>query len=184
MTPFSEWQNFYVIVGSAAAALTGLQFVTMALIAEIPLPSGQVEEGSASFSTPTVVWFATVLMVAAMLVAPWRSVAKPAVLLGLGGLAGLLYVIVIARRMRVQRAYKPVFEDWVFRIILPAVADLGLIAAAFAVRWNTREALFGVAAVILLLLAIGIQNAWDNVTYLVLVHRANANNAQAQDKST
>lgn len=174
MTPLSEWQNFYVIVGSAAAALTGLQFVTMALIAEMPLPAGQVEEGSASFSTPTVVWFATVLMIAAMLTAPWRSVAKPAVLLGLAGLAGLSYIAVLVRRMRVQSAYKPVFEDWLFRILLPTAAYLGLIAAAFATRRSVRDALFAVAAVVLLFLAIGIQNAWDNVTYLVLTHRANA----------
>ena len=183
MTPFSEWQNFYVIVGSAAAGLTGLQFVTMALIAEMPLPSGQVEEGNASFSTPTIVWFVTVLMIAAMLTAPWRGVAKPSALVGLAGLAGLSYVFVIARRMRVQRAYKPVFEDWLFRIILPATAHLGLITAAIATRWSTRDALFGVAAVVLLLLTIGIQNAWDNVTYLVLVHRTNAHNAKAQEKS-
>ena len=104
MTPLTEWQNFYVIVGSAAAGLTGLQFVTMALIAEIPLPAGEVETASSSFSTPTIIWFTTVLMVAAMLVAPWHSVAKPAVLLGIGGLAGLSYVFVVARRMRTQQA--------------------------------------------------------------------------------
>jgi len=27
-----QWENFYIIVGSSAGALTGLQFVVMALV--------------------------------------------------------------------------------------------------------------------------------------------------------
>ena len=33
LSALSRWENFYVIVGSSAGALTGLQFVVMALIA-------------------------------------------------------------------------------------------------------------------------------------------------------
>ena len=33
VSALSRWENFYVIVGSSAGALTGLQFVVMALIA-------------------------------------------------------------------------------------------------------------------------------------------------------
>jgi hypothetical protein len=35
-TELAEWNSFYVIVGSSAGALIGLQFVVMALIAETP----------------------------------------------------------------------------------------------------------------------------------------------------
>ncbi len=34
-SPFSAWENFYVIVGPAGAALTGLQFVVIALVTEL-----------------------------------------------------------------------------------------------------------------------------------------------------
>ena len=34
VSPFAAWENFYVIVGSSAAALTGLQFVVVTLGAE------------------------------------------------------------------------------------------------------------------------------------------------------
>ena len=37
MTALSGWENFYVIVGSSAGALIGLQFVVMTLIADMPL---------------------------------------------------------------------------------------------------------------------------------------------------
>ena len=33
LPPLTEWETFYVIVGSSAAALTGLQFVVIALLA-------------------------------------------------------------------------------------------------------------------------------------------------------
>ena len=34
LSPLTQWESFYVIVGSSAGALTGLQFVVIALIAE------------------------------------------------------------------------------------------------------------------------------------------------------
>jgi len=37
MNPLGTWQNFYVIVGSSAGALIGLQFVVMTLIANMPI---------------------------------------------------------------------------------------------------------------------------------------------------
>ena len=41
MTPLSEWGNFYVMVGSAAGALIGLQFVVMTLVANrLPIGAG------------------------------------------------------------------------------------------------------------------------------------------------
>jgi hypothetical protein len=36
MTALTGWENFYVIVGSAAGALIGLQFVVVTLIADSP----------------------------------------------------------------------------------------------------------------------------------------------------
>src|ERR1700740_3009550 len=65
------WQNFYVIIGSAAATLTGLMFVVVTLIAGIP---GRRSSGSiAAFGTPNVVHFCVALLVAAILSAPWQA---------------------------------------------------------------------------------------------------------------
>jgi hypothetical protein len=38
MTALAEWANFYVIIGSSAGALIGLQFVVITLIADAPSP--------------------------------------------------------------------------------------------------------------------------------------------------
>ena len=67
------WESFYVIVGSAGGALTGLQFVVIALIAESRKQSTGREV--AAFGTPTVVHFCTVLLVAAIVSAPWRALS-------------------------------------------------------------------------------------------------------------
>jgi len=168
MTALAGWENFYVIVGSSAGALIGLQFVVMALIAGMPRPPGAAQAGSA-FATPTVVHFATVLLLSAALSAPWHDIGGAALLWGLLGLSGIAYEIIVARRMGVQTAYHPVFEDWLFHALLPFAAYAMLAIATFAARNHVRMALFGVGASALLLLFIGIHNAWDAVTYHIFV---------------
>src|SRR5919201_266926 len=108
VSPFAEWESFYVIVGSSAAALTGLQFVVIALV---------------------------------------------------------------ARRARQTTNYTPVVEDWLFHVVLPAAAYAVVTAAAYWLRLNAERALFAIGAAALLLLFVGIHNAWDTVTYIVLVAR-------------
>jgi hypothetical protein len=166
MTPLSVWQNFYVIVGSSAGALIGLQFVVMTLIASRPVGAGTAQAGHA-FATPTIVHFGAVLLLAGMLSAPWQEITPAAVLWGLLGLGGIVYAAVVTRRMRRQVAYKPVFEDWLFHVLLPFAAYTTLAIAAFAAGSHLRQALFGIGAAATLLLFIGIHNAWDAVTYHV-----------------
>ncbi len=170
MPELTEWDSFYVIVASAAGGLIGLQFVVMTLIADRPPP--RASEASAAFGTPTIIHFSTVLLLSALLRAPWRSIENPSAFLILIGLAGVLYVIVVIRRMCTQTAYKPELEDWLFHALVPAVAYALLALSAFAARSHTHHALFGVGAAALLLLFTGIHNAWDAVAYHVLVNRA------------
>jgi hypothetical protein len=170
VTPLTAWDNFFVIVGSSAGALIGLQFVVLAVIADMPVIGGSAEANDA-FATPTVVHFGTVLLLSGILSAPWRGTIAPVALCSLVGAVGLVYVIVVARRLRAQPAYRPVFEDWLFHVFLPVVAYGILGAASYAVRLNVERTLFGVAAAAFLLLFIGIHNAWDSVTYLVFVRR-------------
>jgi hypothetical protein len=167
MTVLAGWENFYVIVGSSAGALIGLQFVVITLISEIPA-ARDLERASRAFATPTIIHFAAVLLLSAVISAPWHGVAGAAIFWGALGLAGVLYAAAVARRMRVQTAYRPEFEDWLFHVLLPFAAYATLAISAFA-RSHVHEALFAVAAAALLLLFIGIHNAWDAVTYHVFL---------------
>lgn len=181
MTALVEWQAFAEVVGSAAGALTGLQFVVMALISEMPMRSGEHETGEA-FATPTIVHFTAVLMMAASLAVPWQSLRPVCAVWALGGIAGLLYSMLVLARMRKQVAYKPVLEDWVFHTVLPCCAYTVLAGSGISVVSHTGGALLSFAAAGLLLLFIGIHNAWDNVLYLVMLKRQRLDEAAVHDR--
>jgi uncharacterized membrane protein len=162
----AAWESFYVIVGSAAAVLTGLMFVVITLIADVRVSAPS--EAFAAFNTPNVFHFGVALMVAALLTAPWPALWMAGLSLGLCGLAGIIYALILVRRVRRQIHYQPVLEDWLFHTVLPLISYTALLGAALLLPIQPAPALFVIAAATLLLLFAGIHNAWDNVTYIAL----------------
>ena len=170
MSQFAEWDSFYVIIGSPAGGLIGLQFVVMTLLAERPHP--RLADAAAAFATPTIVHFCAVLLLAALLRAPWPAITLAASCWGIMGVAGIIYEVIVARLMRKQAIYQPVFEDSLFHLLLPLIAYTILALSSLAAGVHVRSALFGVATAALILLFTAIHNAWDAVAYHVLVGRA------------
>jgi len=161
------WQSFYVIVGSSGAALIGIQFVVIALVADMGKITTTTDAISA-FASPTVVHLGGALVVSALMSAPWPSLQGASITLAVCGLGGLGYAGSVLRRARRQTAYKPVWEDWVWYAVLPCTAYAGVAAGAVLLRTSTQASLFVIAAAALGLLLIGIHNAWDTVTYVVV----------------
>ena len=169
LAPLAAWQNFYVIIGSAAATLTGLMFVVVTLIAGVRVRLPSPGEGFAIFSTPNVFHFCSALLAAAILSAPWQALWYVSLLLGLSGLAGITYSIIVLRRIqRRSMGYQPVLEDWLWHTILPLVSYTAIVVAALLLPIYPATVLFVIAAATVLLLFIGIHNAWDNVTYTAI----------------
>lgn len=166
MPQLAGWETFYVIVGSSAAALTGLMFVVVTLIKEsdIPRSSGTL----AAFGTPTVVHFCAALVVAALLTAPWRTPTNVAVAVGIVGAAGLIYTLMVVQRARKQTDYQAVLEDWLFHTVFPIAAYTGIVIAAAVLGKDPDPSLFAIGAAVLALVLIGIHNAWDTVTYVAV----------------
>lgn len=164
-SPLTPWASFYVIVGTSATVLTGLMFVVMGLVSGIRVR--RPETGIAAFNTPTVVHFCVALGVAAILSAPWKVLWHAGLLLDLCGVAGLAYTAVVARRI-VRAEYDPVLEDWTWHMAFPLIAYVAITAAGILLPGNADPALFLAAAATMLMLYIGIHNAWDNVTFIVL----------------
>ncbi|MGH9534485.1 MAG: hypothetical protein ACRD2E_06470 [Terriglobales bacterium] len=179
MSPAAGWENFYVIAGSSAGALIGLQFVVITLIAGTPAADGG-EQGSRTFATPTIVHLGAVLLLAAVLSAPWHGLAPAAWIWGLIGLCGVIYLVAISWRMARQTVYKPEAEDWIFHAVLPLAAYATLGLSALASGAHPRGALFAVAAAALVLLFTAIHNAWDSVTYHVFASRRRAHAQQRE----
>jgi len=164
--PLPTWQNFYVIIGSAAATLTGLMFVVITLTARVRNRGSN--EAVGAFTTPTVVHFCIALLVAAILSAPWQALWNVGLLLGLSGLGGMIYDVIVVLRARRQSDYQLVLEDWLWYTAFPLVSYIAFIVAAILLTVNPAPALFVIAAAALLLLFTGIHNAWDTVTYLAV----------------
>jgi hypothetical protein len=62
------WHNFYLLLGTAAATLTGLMFIVVSLGPR--LIATHTATGVRAFVTPTVMYFTTVLVVAALMTIP------------------------------------------------------------------------------------------------------------------
>lgn len=163
-TPLAGWESFYVILGSSAAALTGLQFVVMALVADMPR-AGSMHD-IATYGTPSVVHFCSALLVSAILSAPWPDLEAVHIPLVLTAAAGLVYMVVIIRRARARGQYQPVLEDWIWHTMLPFIAYAAVCGAALKLQNHPTGALFLIGGATLLLVFIGIHNAWDTVVWI------------------
>jgi hypothetical protein len=177
--PLTSWANFYVITGSAAAALTGLMFVVVTLLTS--MGRRQTPTSVAAFGTPTVVHFCAALLISAMLTAPWPALWQAALLLGLTGFSGMIYGFIVFRRARIQKTYQPVLEDWLFHIILPFVSYTTIFIAALFLTTSPTPALFVIGTATVLYLFIGIHNAWDTVTYASIT-RAQEKIAEVEER--
>ena len=164
----TAWGSYYVIIGSSAAALTGLMFVVITLVND---STRRPSVGAISaYSTPTIVHFGAALLISAIASAPWHSLGPAGLTIGAVGAAGIVYVgfVVKAIASLPQATYEAVFEDWLFNMILPLVVYVTFFSMGFLLPGHSEGALFGVGGATLLLLFVGIHNAWDIVTFLVL----------------
>lgn len=172
----TAWNSFYVMTGSSAAALTGLMFVVITLVTRTE--SQTARDGIATYSTPTVMYFGIVLLLSAILCAPWHSLTYVSVLIGLIGLWGVLYSLrVILRvifRIREVTDYAPDLEDWMWYTILPFIVYVIILIGAIVIALHPPLGLFILAAAVIFLIFIGIRNAWDTVTYIAVFRGPNA----------
>jgi len=169
----TPWQNFYVISGSSAGALTGLQFVVMALLSGVRGVAGMAE--IRAFGSPTVVHFCAALLVSGIMTAPWPTVAGVETAVAICGAAGVIYVIIVIGHAKRQTGYKPDRKDWFWYAGLPLLAYTVLAAGGILLASHRTTAFFLIAAMTLVLIYDGIHNAWDSVTYIIVVQvRRNA----------
>lgn len=168
------WDSFYVITGSAAAALTGLMFVVIALTGEGLEATPNTIALVRAWGTPTIVHFGAVLLMATILTTPGHSVLTLSVCVGGCGVAGLGFSRWVVRQARLQTEYVPKADNWRWHLTLPVVAYASLLGAAGALWWRTAPALVLVGAAVLLLLYIGIHNSWDAAIWVSIGRRATA----------
>ncbi len=163
----NPWQNFYVVIGSSAATLTGLVFVVITVINNSSR-ARRTSEGTAAFTTPTVVHFGAALLVALVLSIPWPSLLSVAALLAFAGLYGVVYVIRTAIRIRRMSGYDADTEDWIGHTLMPLLAYGALLGGAVTLPALAWQAMFAFAFGVAVLIFAGIHNAWDIVIFLAV----------------
>jgi hypothetical protein len=168
---FAGWENFYLMIGSAAAGLIGLLFVVATLTGG--LGAHKAEIGARVYLTPTVSHFAVILAASAITAAPRLNPWVTAGLLTGAGLWGLAYSANVARMLHLRKGTTvPHWTDFWCYGCLPGVLYLAQITAAGALAMSVFWGQDALAAALMALLLLTIRNAWDLVTAIAPVAAA------------
>ncbi|MGZ3543078.1 MAG: hypothetical protein ACXVAF_18145 [Vulcanimicrobiaceae bacterium] len=157
------WHDVYLLTGTAAATLMGLTFVVVTLR---PRNVAQnLSTGVKAFTTPIVAFFATAVLISILMLVPWLAFRPLGTAVAIVGLTGLCYLMTTGAH-RQWRESTLGFDDWMWYIGLPFAAYTVMLPFAAGMWFAASWALYGVAAVVVFLLILGIRNAWDVVLFI------------------
>jgi len=160
------WDNFYFMVGSAAAGLIGLLFVVVTLTTGTE--RSQVLRGQALYMTPTALNFAIVLTISAAMMAPGLGVKARAGVFGFIALVGLINLGWACRGISklIADGETVHWTDFWMYGATPTLLYVLLVGVAVAAGLGAAWAPYALAAGLLALLLTAIRNAWDLVTWI------------------
>lgn len=153
------WENFFIVAGTASATLIGLLFVAITLGAG--LSTTQKLDVTHAYMTPTLTRFGGVLFGSLAVLPPWPSVWPVGIILGLFGLADLIYQIKAVIKQRKIAFVSPNWVDWTLFSVAPMLGHASLIVGAAGLIAEEPFAPYAIAGAVALLLLAGIYGAWD-----------------------
>jgi hypothetical protein len=121
--------------------------------------------GVRAFITPNIVYFATALVVSTVFLAPALPAMPIGVFLCVGALASLGYLAYTRAHQRWRQSKLP-FMDWIWFVGMPIATYVLLLFSGIGFFLQATLAMHGVALTVILLLVIGIRNAWDLVIWI------------------
>src|SRR5437660_929167 len=157
------WHEFFLLIGTAGVTLTGLLFVVVSLGPRVV--ANQQATGVRAFISPNAVFFTTTLVVAAVLLVPDLSAIAIGAFLCLGAVGSLVYLAYTKAHRRWRHSKLP-FLDWIWFVGLPIASYVLLLLSGTGFLLQTALSMHGVAVALILLLVIGIRNAWDLVIWI------------------
>jgi hypothetical protein len=167
MLVLHEWQNFYMLTGTASATLIGLLFVAVSISMGTNLSLRQAKASLRTFVEPTLLSYVQALALSCVAIMP----LPPPLLLGalLLVLAALNLFLAGRRAFRMRVFHGEEARDaghWIWYIAFPLLAGLLSIITAIGLLLGVPFALMGVPIVDLLCLAIGLHNSWVLTVWL------------------
>jgi hypothetical protein len=162
---FAGWDSFFLLVGGAAGALIGLLFVVASLPTGIERESRM--RGASLYMSPTVFNFAVVVVISGMALAPRLPPAQIAAVTGACGLVGAVHLGLVTGGIGSRNTPAPPHwsDVWCYGVA-PLALYLALAGVAAATALASSWAPEAIAGLCLVLLLIGVRNAWDLVTWL------------------
>jgi hypothetical protein len=157
-TAVGGWHDFYVVVGTAAATLVGLLFVSLSLNPHV-IAAGE-DSSLRVLATQTFANFLLVLMIAVVFLIPDQGpLGLGLPLLGIGA-----YGLYLTSR-RLFAAWRSAAHAWgkggiARHVAAAAVCNLVLLAVAVSALLGSRSGLYWLVPVILILLYEAARNAW------------------------
>lgn len=156
-----------MLLGEVSATLTGLMFVAASIGARLIIEEDDPKVRT--FLTPTVTYFSHVLLLSALMNVPTQTRTALTAQFAAAGLIGAGYSLSHFPRLRgfqQDRAFSR--QTWIWNLILPFVSALSLLSAAFFLPRSVTGALDAAAVGILLLVMVGLHNAWNVTLNLAL----------------
>ena len=157
MNELERWANFYLLMAASAATLIGLLFVIIALGAD-RRPAGSANK-IAIYLTPTAIYFASVLFLAALLTSPNHTRLTATLCTCLVGVVGLVYSASLVIRRGIRKSYYGL-GDLTFYAGVPFVAYAFVVLGGVLFLHELQRGLTLVAVGMLSLLAVAIRNSW------------------------
>jgi hypothetical protein len=158
-----EWQDYYLLIGTAGATLLALLFVGAGYLTE------EHQSATRIFMSPVVVHFTSVFFASAVALLPWHQTKFFAALIAATAFIGAIISTYITIQV-VRTEMTNYLEDYLAYGLLPGVGYLALLAAAVSIYLEKDFGLDAFAGALLLLAIVNIRNAWDLTLTMVRRH--------------
>jgi hypothetical protein len=168
------WHAFYILLGTAAAALVALLFVAVSIGAGFL--SRESASATRTFMSPVIFHYASVLFLSLIALIPTHTAISLAAAIGVVAAVGLLYSVMIL--IRVIRDPVGDTADALAYGACPLVAFAAALAAAWLLLAHADAGANVLATALLVLLLVNIRNAWDLA--VALARRQTEHNRQSR----
>jgi len=153
----SPWHEFYVLLGTGAAALVALLFVAVSIGVTFLTPERST--ATRTFISPVVFHYTYVLFLSLVALVPVNTDRSLAAIIGVSAAIALGYSCHIC--VRVMRGSAVDLDDRLSYGASPLAAYAAALAAAFFIFARSPVGPPLLAGALVLLLVINIRNAWD-----------------------
>ena len=178
MPALHDWQNFYLLTGTASATLIGLLFVALSISVGLDLALERATNSVETFMTPILLSYGQAFFISCLGVIPFQNTLTPGVIALVLGSASILLAIRVAVRILALHRDEMDKNHWVWHALLPFLTGAALVVTALGIFNANALAPAGLAVADLLCLVIGLRNSWA-LTIWIVIFRTRGSDASA-----